>query len=316
MKEIKFTTGYKELPLLFSDKDFKTKYEDRVGGNPDYTQVINGDEKHLALCPRCNNPVVILGIYKKIKVASHARHVKGIDIPNVVKFDEYKFEHCPYHRKKADYVKEYVPETEKPERQKLYQIAKEHFDKAIYLLQKETGIYINFSMAEKLAENYVVERAYNYIDATVYNIPWYLLYSLMGGFPLYHMLIKKNTTVYRHLRKLKFNLRDSSRDKGYVYVEENGGYLLTATNYKYVIDKNDHLNEKLDFSILRPDKKVPNTILYTSIDKFSVNVDSYYFANLINYKNWKPRQKMLDIAAKYMKPDQTVEVQDNSDWID
>lgn len=24
---------------------------------------------------------------------------------------------------------------------------------------------------------------------------------------------------------------------------------------------------------------------------------------LSNYKNWKPRQKVLDIATKYMKPD-------------
>ena len=211
-------------------------------------------------------------------------------------------------------MREYVPETEQAERQELYQIAKEHFDKAIYLLQKGTGIYITLSMAEELAENYVAERAYNYIDATVYNIPWYLLYSLMGGFPLYHMLIKKNTIIYRHLRKLKFDLRNSMVE-GYVYVEENEGYLLTATNYRYIVDKNDHLNERLDFSILRPDKKV-STGLYERVDKFSISVDSYYFSNLINYKNWKPRQKVLDIAAKYMKPDQTVEVQDNSDWMD
>ena len=103
--------------------------------------------------------------------------------------------------------------------------------------------------------------------------------------------------------------------EGYVYVEENEGYLLTATNYRYIVDKNDHLNEKLDFSILRPDKKV-STGLYERVDKFSIGVDSYYFSHLINYKNWKPRQKVLDIAAKYMKPDQTVEVQDNSDWMD
>lgn len=314
MKEIKFTTRYDDPTLPFSDKDFKGKYEGRIGDKSDYIQMINGEKKHLALCPRCNNPVVIFGIYKRINVAPHARHAKGVDIPKVVKFNEYKYKNCPYHKKNANYVKEYVPETEEPERQKLYQITKEHFDKAIYLLQKGTGIYITLSMAEELAENYVAERAYNYIDATVYNIPWYLLYSLMGGFPLYHMLIKKNTIIYRHLRKLKFDLRNSMVE-GYVYVEENEGYLLTATNYRYIVDKNDHLNEKLDFSILRPDKKV-STGLYERVDKFSIGVDSYYFSNLINYKNWKPRQKVLDIAAKYMKPDQTVEVQDNSDWMD
>lgn len=45
-------------------------------------------------------------------------------------------------------------------------------------------------MAEELAENYVNLRAYNYIDATLYNIPWYLIYSFTG-FPLYHMIIRK-----------------------------------------------------------------------------------------------------------------------------
>ena len=197
MKEIKFTTNYEPV-LSFSDKDFKTKYEERVGNNPGYIQVVSGETKHLALCPRCNNPVAILGIYKKIDVAPHARHAKGINIPNVVQYDEYKFQHCPYHKKRANYIKEYVPETEEPQRQELYKIAKEHYDKAIYLLQEEIGIYITLTMAETLAENYVIMRAYNYIDATIYNIPWYLIYSFTG-FPLYHMIIRKNTTLYRHL---------------------------------------------------------------------------------------------------------------------
>lgn len=67
MKEIKFTTNYEPV-LSFSAKDFKTKYEERVGNNPGYIQVVSGETKHLALCPRCNNPVAILGIYKKIDV--------------------------------------------------------------------------------------------------------------------------------------------------------------------------------------------------------------------------------------------------------
>ena len=33
MKEIKFTTNYEPV-LSFSDKGFKTKYEERVGNNP------------------------------------------------------------------------------------------------------------------------------------------------------------------------------------------------------------------------------------------------------------------------------------------
>lgn len=299
MKEIKFTTNY-EPTLSFTDKDFKTKYEERVGNNPGYIQVVNGETKRLALCPRCNNPVAILGIYKKIDVAPHARHAKEISIPNVVQYDEYKFLNCPYHKKRANYIKEYVPETEEPQRQELYRIAKEHYDKAIYLLQEKTGIYITLKMAETLAENYVNMRAYNYIDATIYNIPWYLIYSFTG-FPLYHMTIKKNTTLYRHLIQLKIVLIDS-KIKGHVYVENSEGYLLTATNYRYVVDENDNLNEWLDFSIIRPDDTVTDTLLYVPVERFSVSVDSYHFGNLINYQNWSPRQKVLDIAKRYMKP--------------
>lgn len=76
-------------------------------------------------------------------------------------------------KKRADYIKEYVPETEEPQRHELYRITKNHYDKAVYLLQKETGIYVTLRMAEVLAENYTIMRAYNYIDATIYNIPWF-----------------------------------------------------------------------------------------------------------------------------------------------
>ena len=149
MREIKFTTQY-ENALSFDDKDFKEKYEKRVGDRSEYMQVIDGDKKHLAVCPRCNNPVVILGIYKKIEQKPHARHKKNINIPNVAEYNEYKYLNCPYHKKNAPYIKEYVPEAERPQRVELYQIAKAHFDKAIYLLEKEIGIYINLDMAEKL----------------------------------------------------------------------------------------------------------------------------------------------------------------------
>lgn len=299
MKVIKFTTNYEPV-LSITDKDFKTKYEERIGNNSSYIQTSDGSAKHLAVCPRCNNPVVILGIYKKIDIAPHARHDRNVNIPGVAQFNEYKLLRCPYYNKKANYIREYVPETEEPQRRELYRIAKEHYDKAIYLLQKETGICITSKMADALAKNYVRMRAYNYIDATIYNIPWYLLYSF-NGFPLYHMIIRKNTTIYKHLKQLGLNLKES-RIKGHIYVENDDGYLLTATNYRYVVDEHENLNEWLDFSVLRPDDAVTETLLYNTVDQFSVSVDSYHFGNLVNYKDWKKKQKLLDIASQYMHP--------------
>ena len=59
MREIKFTTNFESV-LKFSDKDFKIKYEEHVGNDERYLYKIDGDEKHLAVCPRCDNPVAIL----------------------------------------------------------------------------------------------------------------------------------------------------------------------------------------------------------------------------------------------------------------
>lgn len=299
MKEIKFTT-HCEPVLSFEEEGFKRKYEEKTAKSNGYRQEIGGDTKYLALCPRCDNPVVILGVYRKIDVAPHARHAKGVNIPGIAEYKEYKYLNCPYHRKRANYVKEYVPETEEPQRHELYRIAKEHYDKAIYLLQKQTGIYITLSMAESIAENYATVRAYNYIDATLYNIPWYLLYSFYG-FPLYRMIVRKNTTIYKHLVHLGFRLKES-KIKEHVYIENNNGYLLIATDYRYSVDKNDTLNEWLDFSIIKPDDTISEALLYTPVDRFSVRVDSSYFGNLIEYKDWNPRQNLLEIADRYMNP--------------
>lgn len=122
MKAIKFTTDYEKV-LYVNDSDFKAKYETIISGNAGYVQKIGGEYKHFAICPRCNNPVIILGIYKKIATAPHARHAKGINLPDITNFNEYKYLNCPYHKKKANYIKEYVDETEEPERHKLYKIA-------------------------------------------------------------------------------------------------------------------------------------------------------------------------------------------------
>lgn len=300
MRQIKFTTAYEQI-LSFDDKDFKIKYEERIGNNPGYTQTINGVRKHLALCPLCNNPVTILGIYKKINETPHARHDATIsEIPYVTVFDKYKLERCPYYKRNADYVKEYVPETEEPQRRELYRIAKENYDKAIYLLQKQIGIHMSKQMIEKLAENYVMERAYNYIDATIYNIPWYLIYCF-PGFLLYRLLIKKGCKLYKCLKHLGFSL-ENSKNKEYVFVKDNNGYLLKVTNYRYSVNKEEKINEWVDFSIVAPDNSVENTLLYKPVDRFSIQTDSYYFNNLINFTKWNKRQELLDIADKYMKP--------------
>lgn len=207
---------------------------------------------------------------------------------------------CDCQSGKPECAMRYVPETDEPWRHEIYKVTKEHFDKAVYLLQAETGIYVNPGMAKELAENYAAMRAYNYIDATINNIPWYLLYSF-AGFPLYHMAVMENTTLHKQLVKLGFSMRKSKMD-GFVYVEDKEGYLLIATNYRYHKDKVGRLAEELDFSVVRPDPTVTDTRLYLPVIRFSVRVHSEHFEELVHCKTWTPMQELLDIAERYMAP--------------
>ena len=133
------------------------------------------------------------------------------------------------------------------------------------------------------------------MDATIYNIPWYLMYCF-NGFPIYHLIIKKGTTVYRHFRELGVLLKES-KIKGHVYIEDNNGLIIKAINYHYTVnDDSDSLNDWLKFAILKPDEERTDTLLYKTVDEFSVSVDSYYFGNLIEYENWKCNENLLKIT--------------------
>lgn len=63
------------------------------------------------------------------------------------------------------------------------------------------------------------------------------------GFPLYHMIIRKNSTLYKHLLQQGFVLKNS-KIKEHIYVADNKGCLLTATNYRYVGDKKYYILPK------------------------------------------------------------------------
>ena len=52
----------------------------------------------------------------------------------------------------------------------------------------------------------------------------------------------------------------------------------------------EKINEWVDFSIVAPDNSVENTLLYKPVDRFSIQTDSYYFNNLINFTKWNKRR--------------------------
>ena len=296
MKVIKFTTG-QEAVTRVDTKDFAQTYMDRVGKNEAYRILDGGDIKHLAVCPKCNNPVVILGVFRHIDQKAHARHCRK-GAPGLAEYNEYKYINCPFHRRHANYIGEYVPEFEKEDRKKIYELARDHFDKAVYLIERTVGIRINISMAEEMAGYYAAARAYEYKYATTDNIPWFLLYGF-PGFNLYHKVIKKDSALYRHLKKAGGVKLIASNKEGYVYVEEDGitpfDRHLICDEYGYDVDKDDEIHEHLAFAIL----ETMDDGTTRAINRFRLNVDPFYFGNLVGYADWKRNNILCEAVRKY-----------------
>lgn len=118
---------------------------------------------------------------------------------------------------------------------------------------------------------------------------------------MHYMIVRKGTTLFRALKSLGFEMVDSNI-KDHVCIIDHEGYVLRATDYRYSVDDDDNLNEHLLFSILKPDSNLPDVLLFNMVKRVSVKVDSSYFGNLVEYKDWKTNPKMLEIAAKYMNP--------------
>ncbi|HBO2865828.1 TPA: hypothetical protein N0J74_005325 [Pseudomonas aeruginosa] len=155
----------------------------------------NGTEGHFAVCPACDNPVQIIGLYHLPANVTrpYGRHYAR-SVRDLAEADEEARENCPYFKPR---------EHQKTERKasvdgtplKILKILIEQFDRVVYLLRKELGVNISQNLAIRMLEQYRREKGYLYTGATLTNIPWVFAYmadsqSLFGQLLLDDDLVK------------------------------------------------------------------------------------------------------------------------------
>ena len=107
----------------------------------------------------------------------------------------------------------------------IYRSTCNNFDLAVAILESDLGIIVTKNMAEHMLKEYVTSKAHMYYWATLYNIPWMLLYFSTPR-PCYGLIVKKESSLYQYLIKRKdVRFTPYFFRKGYVRVENNG-YLL------------------------------------------------------------------------------------------
>jgi len=261
----------------------------------------DGKKRYFGICPACDNPVQLLGLYKKLENTDnpYGRHYNRDAAIAVHNEQAYRF--CPY----ASHV--YMG-TERQKKDKLtdferniYYAVRNYFDYAIYLLKQITGLNISEKYAGHILREYLAGEGYLYYGATYYNIPWMLLYFCTAE-PVYRKLVREGSPLYEMLKERSDVLLKPYKDSLYYQVDKAGNWL--DLQYSFILHErkvvNDEVKEEVCFQLFSSDEKgIPVTEAKAVLD-----INEYRFPNLIHSEEAaKYRHDGLLEIAEQLMPD-------------
>ena len=265
---------------------------------PFYTFNNSNEEIQYAVCPACDNPIQIIGLYKKLKNTDkpYGRHCIH-SVARLAEYNQQAYDFCPYSKKSFNVNpqsrKGKLTELEK----NIYYLLRDQFDRVIYILRQVLDIYITNKSAKSMLETFVKGKGWLYSWGTLNNIPW-ILCHLSWAKTLLGQPIRKDSDVYKAIMN---NCHEAlfctdERHKGYSILTNKPGEFVDIS---YCLIQ--HQREIIDDNLIETfELKISNSKNEAFFSK-QIKVDEMYFLNLINKNNEHFRNKtLLDIAQNLM----------------
>lgn len=272
-----------------------------------------GNQKAFGLCPACENPVQLIGLYKRIKndaVQPYAKHCNRD--AEIAKHNEYTYKFCPY----ASHIytsQTYETKTEVSELEyNIYCILRDNFDAAVYLTQQISGLYLSKAEIQDLLRDYIVNDGHLYYGATIYNLPWMLLYIYtMPAKPCFGRVIKKGSFLYNAFQQVPdIEYEDCDYLPQYVRVKGKDGVFLDR-NFAFVKHKrtvvNDEVSESMELTISNKvwtDDKFDIQFAKLKNNQLSINETRFPHllasAQMLAYRKTARSQMLLGMAKEQM----------------
>ena len=310
------------------------------------------NQKAFGLCPACENPVQLIGLYKRIRndaMQPYAKHYRWTGKPRpglpsgmtivkvygkpetpstsgtrerssqyhnrdaeIAKHNEYTYKFCPY----ASHIytsQTYETKTEVSELEyNIYCILRENFDAAVYLMQQISGLYLSKAEIQDLLRDYIVNDGHLYYGATIYNLPWMLLYIYtMPAKPCFGRIVKKGSFLYNAFQQVPdIGYEDCDYLPQYVRVKGKGGVFLDR-NFAFVKHKrtvvNDEVSESMALTISKKvwiDAKFDIQFAKLKNNQLSINETRFPHllasAQMLTYRKTERSQMLLGMAKEQM----------------
>lgn len=305
MDEYKLHTGISRIYKVTSKEDF----EEQTGNSKTYQyNGIDGIKRGLGVCPACDNPVRILGIYNKLEGQKpHARHHNRSTL--FAEFDEGAYYHCPLAEPSQYAWSDMASQKREPTEYeiRMYRIMRDYFDKAIYILNQDLSIKISYTLAERLLKEFLANKGYMSPNASIYNLPWILI-ERSFSFNLIGHQIKRNSQFHKCLEGVsEIKLIPYKYTKDGKEIETLYDVIESSTKEYVTLQAHfiQHERKCIDGDIVESigfgasmSEDVPIKWLYR--ETYEINL--HRFPNLCEKgKNIFRDKKLLDIARNIMK---------------
>lgn len=288
---------FKSKPGLSRPYKISTiNYEKETKRQKPYMLEKNGKYQYFAVCPECDNPIQLIGLYKNTIESGkkpYGRHYKG-NIIVLANYSEIDYLDCPFSN--PTWKKEIKRSENSPLANRILDTLEEQFDRVIYILSKQAGIKITQNLAKRMLTNYLKQEGWRYRDTTLNNLPW-LFAQCSPAINLYGRLLKEDTPVYNAIVE-KCPEVVFEKMNNYIQVKSNNEFInlkfLFYNHQKEVTD--DHLTETMTFEIFRDRGLDKQDIIYSE----KITVDTDYFANLVKYEKYR-NYILLKIARELIE---------------
>lgn len=293
MRSFKLRTGNNKAYLIN-----KNEFELKTGQKqPYYTVDEKGIKRQFAVCPACDNPIQIIGLYKELKNTDkpYGKHYMS-DVKGLAYYNEQAYRYCPYSNNKvtvtANSRKEKLTDLEKS----IYYTLRDNFDRVIYFLSKVLDMRISYAKAEEMLYKFVNVEGWMYSWATIANLP-YVFAHLTWSKSLYGQFILVNSDLYRNLKEHK-NVRLEK-------VEGIDDYerLLSAPNsyvdieFCVIVHERKLVDDQLDETMMM---YVTDCITGETLYTKQLVIKENRFLNLISKESEYRNQRLLELAKRLM----------------
>ncbi|OZG59897.1 hypothetical protein BLEM_2072 [Bifidobacterium lemurum] len=249
-----------------------------------------------AVCPACDNPIQIIGLYKAEEEASrspYGRHTPR-SVPLLAEYDQDAYLGCPFsdpgHRRTANGRRSPKNRTGIAIRN----LMRDQFDRIVYIWSKQTGIRLSHAFAEKLLRQWRDDEGWRFHIANYQNLPFALLYA-QPALPLYGRLVSSSSPLHTALvRRPEIRMVPSVNGKYSQVKSSDGGYVdpsfFVSEHRQEVVD------ERLEESFL-----LTVTLSDETVYRERIMVDHSFLTNLMKSETGHRDRDFLDIAARVLR---------------